>query len=206
MPKEKFCRSCGAEFSSEKDDDLCFECQTSSSKTRTCLDCGDLIEDSESRYLCKRCRIKKGPADRPALPVESPKDSHAPKKKKILLIDDDASMRQLLRMRLQQQSYEVLEASDGREGYDKIKEEAPDLVVSDIMMPNMTGYDLIQRLKEEIGPVRNTPVIIMTAKSGMKEFFSDWRIHSFLIKPFDPGEFAVKVQELLDISRDWSPE
>lgn len=169
--------------------------------------CHGLIEGTSSSYLCVRCQaaagkksngtlVKKVGAETAAL-APGPAAQSADKKR-ILVIDDEPALCRLIKIRLEAKGYEVLEARDGESGYGILLREKPDLVISDIMMPRMTGYDLLHKLKKESGEVRKTPVIIMTSRSSMKDFFSDWEIHAFLVKPFEPEDLAAKVKDLLD--------
>lgn len=118
--------------------------------------------------------------------------------KTILLIDDEPNILKLLGKRLEANGYDVITAADGLEGYKKIKELKPDLVISDILMPHLTGYELLGRMKKEKDGTQDIPVIIITAKGKMREFFSDWQIHAFLTKPVIPAELLGKVRELLE--------
>ena len=80
---------------------------------------------------------------------------------RILLVDDEQSIQELLSFPLRQDGYEVVQASDGREGLELFRESAFDLVVLDVMMPRMDGFELCQRLR-----ARSTvPIIMLTAKS-----------------------------------------
>ncbi|HTL47880.1 MAG TPA: response regulator [Verrucomicrobiae bacterium] len=185
-----------------------------------CLSCGSMLDrEEQERGYCGRCHIPKSGAPpkppaapsraaKPAapksealrkLPASSPPASPPPQApKKILIIDDEPIIVKLLSSRLQTHGYQVLTAFDGEEGYLMIKTKKPDLILSDILMPKMTGYDLVQRLKKEKDGTEKIPVLIMTAKPSMKDFFSDWEIHSFIAKPLVPEELMKKIADLLE--------
>lgn len=119
----------------------------------------------------------------------------------VLVIDDDPSIVKLLKSRLEHHGYYVLTAEDGEQGYEVIKSKRPDLIISDILMPKMTGYDLLQKLKKETDGTQNIPVLILTAKGSMKDFFSKWEIHAFMVKPVAAEDLIAKIEELLRVAR-----
>lgn len=126
-------------------------------------------------------------------------------KKKILLVDDDLDLLRSFQIYLENKGYIVFTASDGKEGFTKLKEEKPDLLVLDVMMDtNFEGYNLLHRIKEE--PANKTlPIIILT---GMKDQLGV-NLYSgvedvpilpnayFRDKPIDPLALAELIQELL---------
>lgn len=162
----------------------------------TCIMCGCLLEEIDLSYrICARCRVhhEQDKVVRETL-EEKPQPSAAEKiKATILLIDDEPNILKMIGSRLRSNGYHVITASDGTEGFDMIKEEHPDLIITDILMPKMTGYDLLQLLKKQTDGTEEIPVIVMTARGSMKSFFSDWEIHAFLEKPID----SVKLLELI---------
>lgn len=108
------------------------------------------------------------------------------RKKKILLVDDEESIRQLLSTRLSYAGYEVVTAQNGLEAIEKARSEAPDLIILDIMMPELDGFTVNKKLKED-EQTRNIPVIISTAKGEVREVFrmdEKFAICAFLEKPF----------------------
>jgi len=200
------CAKCGKIMDRHRTGPYCPECLGETSKTRTCRMCGGLIEAAGSRFICARCDAKqKDKADDAGEPLGSdspvPQDGARPSPPAILVIDDIADMRELIRMRLEKNGYEVFLAADGEEGYRMIKDIRPDLIIADILMPKLTGYDLLQRLKKDTDGAQKIPVIIITSKGSMKEFFSDWEIHSFIVKPIDFEQLLSKIRELLDRAR-----
>lgn len=114
---------------------------------------------------------------------------------RILIIDDDDPTRLVLRAILEQADHEVLEASDGLEGVQRFREEAPDLVITDILMPEKEGLETIQELR------RDFPEIKIIAISGSGANYLSWAeefgaLRTFF-KPFDRKKILAAVQELV---------
>jgi CheY-like chemotaxis protein len=105
-------------------------------------------------------------------------------KKKILIAEDDRDVMFVLDEGLE--GYEIISAFDGNEAYSRIKEETPDLILLDIMMPELNGADLNKRLKND-AELKEIPVIIITGRTNMQGLFSaegENRVSGFLEKPF----------------------
>jgi len=85
-------------------------------------------------------------------------------KKTVLVIDDEAGFLDVVKMRLEANNYQVIGAYDGREGFDKAKKEHPDLILLDLVMPNMNGFEALSQLKSD-SRTMNIPVIVLTAKT-----------------------------------------
>lgn len=83
--------------------------------------------------------------------------------KKILIIEDDADIMKVLKRRLEESRFAVIEASDGYEGLYKYLRQRPDLIILDIMLPNLNGYEVCREIRREIKDIR-TPVVMLTAK------------------------------------------
>ncbi|MBJ7343354.1 MAG: response regulator, partial [Solirubrobacteraceae bacterium] len=114
---------------------------------------------------------------------------------RILLVDDEQSIQELLSFPLRQDGYEVVQASDGREGLELFRESTFDLVVLDVMMPGMDGFELCQRLR-----TRSTvPIIMLTAKSEEVDKIVGLEIGAddYITKPFSVREFRSRVKALL---------
>ena len=88
--------------------------------------------------------------------------------KKVLVVDDDDNTRRFLTVALEENGYEAVTAADGEEGYQKIQEEIPDLILLDVMMPKKTGFSLFKQIrrKEEF---KDIPVIMLTGVAGVLE-------------------------------------
>jgi putative two-component system response regulator len=120
------------------------------------------------------------------------------KKSKILIVDDDERNLRLMEALLVPEGYEVIKASDGIEALDKVKEDPPDLVLLDIMMPNMDGYEVAAHLKRDEDTSR-IPIVMVTALED-----ADDRVRAleagaddFLSKPVDKTELRTRVRTLL---------
>jgi len=118
---------------------------------------------------------------------------------KILVIDDDKGVVEVIKNVLVGQNYEVVTAFDGKEGLKKVKSENPDLIVLDIRMPSMNGYEFIRTLRTELVNA-NKPmvtVIVLTAKEEMEEMFRLEGAKGYLVKPIDPPVLLTTIEELL---------
>lgn len=110
---------------------------------------------------------------------------------KILIADDEPEIRDLLRLYLENEQYEVIEAEDGRQALSLLREKKPDLCVLDIMMPKMDGYHVLQELRKE----SNIPVLILSAKDADSEKILGLNLGAddYLSKPFNPLEAVARV-------------
>jgi len=122
------------------------------------------------------------------------------KKPKILIVDDEEKNLKLLGLILQSHNYEFETAKNGREALEKIREYCPDMILLDVMMPEMDGYETCRRLREN-PETRNMPVVIVTAlgdqesrNKGLEAGAND-----FLAKPIDQSELLIRVRNLLKI-------
>jgi len=119
--------------------------------------------------------------------------------KKILIIDDEKDVLDILKTILENEKYQVIEAMDGSEGLNKAIDTKPDLIITDIMMPVMDGFEMAQKLKENMGTF-NTPVIMLTAKDqGVdREKGLSLGVAAYIVKLFDLEELVATVKEVLD--------
>jgi two-component system response regulator ResD len=114
---------------------------------------------------------------------------------KILIADDEMEMRKLLRIYLQQENYMIEEAQNGKEAYEKIVNSDFDLVILDVMMPIMDGWETIKRVRK----VSSVPIILLTAKSAVEDKVQGLTAGAddYLVKPFDEAELLARVKALL---------
>jgi DNA-binding response OmpR family regulator len=119
--------------------------------------------------------------------------------RKILVVDDDASVRALVRDVLEVEGYEVELAEDGFAGLRRIESERPDCVVLDIMMPGMDGHGVLQRIRAGDGGA-TLPVVMLTAAADDSQAWQAWSggVDYFLAKPFDPSELLRYLDYLFD--------
>jgi DNA-binding response OmpR family regulator len=125
--------------------------------------------------------------------VESP--SSAPT---ILVADDEEDLRELVAYRLTRSGYEVVAAVDGQEAFQLARERPPDLMVLDVMMPRLDGYELTRRLRAEES-LRSIPVILLTARSQDSDVSRGFEVGAddYLKKPFNPDELLARVRAVL---------
>ncbi|MCR5397970.1 MAG: response regulator transcription factor [Lachnospiraceae bacterium] len=110
---------------------------------------------------------------------------------KILIADDEAEIRQLLRLYLENEGYEIIEAEDGTSAILKLHDDKPDMCLLDIMMPGTDGYTVLRKLRE----YSNIPVIILSAKDADSEKILGLNLGAddYLAKPFNPLEAVARV-------------
>lgn len=119
--------------------------------------------------------------------------------KKILAVDDERHIVRLVEVNLVRAGYEVVTAYDGREALEKVKTEKPDLIVLDVMMPYMDGFEVLKTLKAE-PETAEIPVIMLTAKAQDADIFRGWQsgVDCYLTKPFNPMELLTFVKRIFD--------
>ena len=116
---------------------------------------------------------------------------------KILVCDDERHIVRLIQVNLERQGWEVVTAFDGKEGLEKIKTEKPNLVVLDVMMPYMDGFEVLKSLRRE-PDTEGLPVIMLTAKAQDKDVFEGYHYGAdmYLTKPFNPMELVTFVKRI----------
>jgi CheY-like chemotaxis protein len=116
--------------------------------------------------------------------------------KRILIIDDEPGIIDVLKTRLENHAFEVLGAADGEEGLAKVIIQKPDLIILDVLMPEMDGYSFLLELKKLEGGGA-IPVIVLTGKDRMEEIFKLEGIQDYLHKPFEPEQLIAKIRKYL---------
>lgn len=129
--------------------------------------------------------------------------SEAEEKKRILAVDDEEHMTRLISLHLTKAGYIVDVAMNGTEALEIVKERVPDLVVLDIMMPIVDGWEVLARLKGD-KTTAGVPVIMLTSRNQDADISRGWQegIDSYLTKPFNPLELVTLVQRFLDDETD----
>ena len=119
-------------------------------------------------------------------------------KKRILIVEDERQMVEMMKMRLEANDYEVLAAYDGQEGLDMAKKEKPDLIILDLMLPKMNGYKVCGLLKKDARYAK-IPIMIFTAKAQEedKKLGEEIGADGYLTKPFEPETLLGKIKELI---------
>ena len=117
---------------------------------------------------------------------------------KILIIDDDLDTLRLVGLMLQRQGYQISAATNGQQGLDKAFDEDPDLILLDIMMPDMDGYEVTRRLRSNPSTTE-TPILMFTAKTQMNDKVIGFEVgaNDYLTKPTHPSELQARVKALL---------
>lgn len=118
--------------------------------------------------------------------------------RKILVVEDDPSALRLVGYTLEQEGYQVITASDGLEGVRKARDEHPDLIILDIMLPGLDGYEVCQQLRKEPETAK-LPILILSAKAREIDKDTGLKIGAddYLTKPADPSTIVAKVKALL---------
>jgi len=115
-------------------------------------------------------------------------------KKKILLVDDELSILRLLTIKLKVSGYDVMTATDGQEALDLIDSARPDIMLLDVIMPGIDGFEVLRRLR----PASRLPIIVYSARTTNKHEALSLGANDFLPKPFDVDELEKRIALLLD--------
>jgi two-component system alkaline phosphatase synthesis response regulator PhoP len=123
---------------------------------------------------------------------------------RVLIIDDEAPIRLLCRVNLEAEGMEVIEAFDGEQGIELARAEQPDVILLDVMMPRLDGWDVAQRLVAG-EPTKEIPIVFLTARAEVRDRARGLDIGGveYVTKPFNPLELAPLIEDLLArIKRD----
>lgn len=117
---------------------------------------------------------------------------------KVVIAEDEPDIRDLIRFTLQFAGYEVFAGSNGEEGFELTKREKPDVVLMDVRMPKMTGYEACRRIKAD-PDLKDIPVVFLSAKGQDAEIQSglDAGADEYLLKPFAPDQLTERIREIL---------
>ncbi len=118
--------------------------------------------------------------------------------KKILIADDRAEVVELVRVTLEGEDYQIVDASNGKEALKKVRLEKPDLVLLDVVMPKMDGFEVCRKLKKD-PETQEIPIIMLTAKAQKvdKEKGREVGASDYITKPFSPSALLTKIEEIL---------
>ena len=118
--------------------------------------------------------------------------------KKLLIVDDEDGVRALVRMTLDNGLYEIIEASDGLEALDLAKEHHPDLVLLDVMLPDLSGMDVCRKIKDD-PDLASTTVVMLTARAQTADLgdAEEAGADGYFTKPFSPIALTRKVESIL---------
>ena len=121
------------------------------------------------------------------------------KKKKVLVIEDDAEVASLLSEFIELNGYKAVKAPDGFTGMQMVEEIDPDLVLLDIMLPKMNGFDVLLKIKSQ-SKTKDVPVLMCSALNGMRdvEKCCQWGAAGYITKPFDLARVSRKIDSILN--------
>jgi two-component system alkaline phosphatase synthesis response regulator PhoP/two-component system response regulator VicR len=127
--------------------------------------------------------------------------------RKILTCDDEKNIVRLIQVNLERQGYEVVTAYNGRECLEKVETEQPDLILLDLMMPEMTGFEVLEVLKADPKTAK-IPVIMLTARTQDQDVLKGWQsgVECYLTKPFNPIELITFIKRIFAIEERDVPE
>jgi len=120
--------------------------------------------------------------------------------RRVVYIEDEPEMVDLVRLILQRKNYEVIGANGGREGLDTVRRLLPDIVLLDLMMPDMDGWEVYQQLKAEES-TRDIPVIVITAKAQNIDKVLGLhiaKVNDYISKPFSPKDLVDSLQKVFE--------
>jgi DNA-binding response OmpR family regulator len=118
---------------------------------------------------------------------------------KVLVVDDEAPIRLLCRVNLEAENMEVLEAADGESGLETARTERPDVILLDVMMPGIDGWQVAERLVED-ETTKRIPLVFLTARAELRDRARGLELGGvdYITKPFNPVELASIVETLLE--------
>lgn len=117
---------------------------------------------------------------------------------KILVVDDDRAINELIKVNLKLAGYDIIQAFDGTQGFALAKQELPNMLILDVMMPNVDGYTVAQRVRQN-ETTKNIPILMLTALSDIEDKGRGFSIgiDDYLVKPFDMEELKMRVKAIL---------
>jgi len=131
--------------------------------------------------------------DVPARPAASRPGT--PRRRRILVTDDEPTTRMLVRLLLEREHFEVLEASSGDDGIARVIADRPDVVLMDLNMPGIDGFEAIRRLRRQV-MFATLPIIVLTAEEGadVQRRVIELGADDYVVKPFQPADLVARVQ------------
>lgn len=119
--------------------------------------------------------------------------------KKVLVVDDEPDVLLLCRVNLEFEGYDVVEAADGQQAMEQVAEHRPDVILLDVMMPRMDGWQVLSALKAD-ADYREIPVVMLTAKVQDADQIRGWSagVAEYITKPFSPLSLSQVIRDVLD--------
>ena len=118
-------------------------------------------------------------------------------RKRILLVDDEQKILKFLEVKLRLSGYEVITATSGRQALELVKSAKPDIMLLDVIMPEMDGFDVLQKLRT----FTQLPVIVFSARAGNSDKAMSLGANDYIAKPFNLDELVTRVKALVDHTR-----
>lgn len=120
------------------------------------------------------------------------------RQKKILVVDDEESIVELLRYNLKKEGFKVIDALDGEKAFDLTRTANPDLIILDLMLPGLHGYEILRLIKKNM-QIAHIPVVILSAKALKEDITKGMQLGAdvYITKPFSVAELIIIVKELL---------
>ena len=130
--------------------------------------------------------------------TETPKPAAGTGKKRILIVEDEVNMQELLKYRLEENNYEVAVAGEGFVAMTKVRSFRPDLIILDLMLPKMDGYTICRLLKYS-DEHKSIPVMVLSARSSEDDIKRGMSMgaDAYMTKPYEPAALLAKIKELL---------
>lgn len=120
------------------------------------------------------------------------------KNKRILLVDDEAELVEMLTRKAEREGYEVFSASNGKEAMLLLEKQKVDLILTDVVMPLMDGFTFFKAIRSD-QKLSNIPVIVLSARAGMEDAFQVLGVEEFIVKPFSGEDVVLKIREVLKL-------
>jgi len=117
--------------------------------------------------------------------------------KKILIVDDDHDLVEVMQEWFETEGYNIVTAYDGEECIKQAKKEQPDLIIMDINMPKMDGYSAVKEIKVDEA-IKHIPIIVLTGKDQMEDIFKMEGVKEYVVKPFEYKVFSQMVKKILE--------
>ncbi len=121
----------------------------------------------------------------------------------VLVVEDDQPIRKLIDINLRLHNYEVTTVADGFEALQQLEKERPDLIILDIMLPKMDGWEVLRQLRQD-ERFQDVPVVVLTAKTQDTDIIQGWQLGAdeYITKPFSPLALVKTVQMVLERTPD----
>ncbi|WP_321331765.1 response regulator transcription factor [uncultured Bacteroides sp.] len=119
------------------------------------------------------------------------------KTNRVLLVEDEQTLAMIIKDTLEDEGFEMCLAKDGKQGLKSFFEEKPDVMIADVMMPNMDGFEMLRNIRQSD---RNTPVLFLTARSSINDLVEGFELgaNDYLKKPFNMRELIIRVKALIN--------